>query len=387
MDKVKKHMRNLPVLHTFILCVVFFILLALVFAEIEKTILVNAQRDITFRYSDIVEGYNNEKVWHQGRSVFLSPNDSAVMTLYETLLWLLPPITYLFCIIAAGIVFYRKKLKLPIKLLNHAAKKVHDNELDFTLDYDRQDEMGNLCASFEKMKLALQENNREMWRQMEERKRLNASFSHDLRTPLTVLEGHIGILKKYLPEGNISLDEALDTFTVMDEQVGRLKNYVTSMNTLQRLEDIPIQRQEVDCTGFIESLQDTAKIVCATKRLIFKNECNRNNLNIDSEIVMQVYENLLSNAIRYAVNRITITCNCAHSVLSICVLDDGCGFDEKGIKTATDPFYSTDKKTTDQHFGLGLNICKILCERHGGQILIGNESSGGAVVQVNFSMN
>ncbi len=51
------------------------------------------------------------------------------------------------------------------------------------------------------MRSALEINNREMWRQMEDRKRLNATFSHDLRTPLTVLEGHLGILQKYTPAG------------------------------------------------------------------------------------------------------------------------------------------------------------------------------------------
>lgn len=386
MDQVKKYLRNLPVLHTFVLCVVFFILLALVLAEIERTILVNGQWDIAFKYSDIVQGYNNERVWHNGINVFLSPHDSNLMTLYESLFWLLPPITYLFCTIAAGLIFYNIKLKQPITLLSNASKRISANDLDFIIAYNRQDEMGELCVSFEKMRFALQENNREMWRQMEERKRLNAAFAHDLRTPLTVLEGHLGILKKYMPEGNISLDETLDTFVVMGEQVGRLKNYVASMNVLQRLEDVPIQRQEADSSNFIERLQDTANIICTTKELIFKNDCNKSTLNLDSEIIMQAYENILSNAIRYANSCVAITCNCAHSVFSICVSDDGCGFDEQGLKNATSPFYSTDKKTSECHFGLGLNICKILCERHGGRILIGNGLNGGAVVQADFSM-
>lgn len=386
MDKVKKHLQNLPILHIFIICVVSFILLALVLVEIEKTVLVNAQHDIAFEYLNIIDGFNSEKVWHEGQSVLLSPKDGNLMTMYETLLWILPPITYLFCTIAAGLIFYNKKLKQPIAILNNASKRISVNDLDFTLGYDKQDEMGGLCLSFEKMRFALQENNREMWRQMEERKRLNAAFSHDLRTPLTVLEGHLGILKKYLPEGNISLDEALDTFTVMGAQVDRLKNYVTSMNTLQRLEDIPIQRQEVNSNSFMDTLQDTANIVCTTKKLIFKNDCNIGTLSLDSEIVMQVYDNILSNAIRYADKQIAVTCSCKQSVFSICVSDDGRGFDEQGLKTATDPFYSTDKKTSEQHFGLGLNICKILCERHGGRILIGNRPIGGAVVQADFSM-
>lgn len=63
------------------------------------------------------------------------------------------------------------------------------NNRVFQKKVDKEDELGKLCASFEKMRQALQESNDEMWRQMEERNRLNAAFSHDLRTPLTVLKG------------------------------------------------------------------------------------------------------------------------------------------------------------------------------------------------------
>ena len=91
--------------------------------------------------------------------------------------------------------FYRRKLKGPIALLDMASRKIAEKDLDFAIHWDRRDEMGALCASFEEMRRALWENNRVMWRQMEERKRLNAAFAHDLRTPLTVLSGYAGMLR------------------------------------------------------------------------------------------------------------------------------------------------------------------------------------------------
>ena len=100
--------------------------------------------------------------------------------------------------------------------------------------------MGLLCKAFEKMRSALESNNREMWRQMNERQKLNAAFSHDLRTPLTVMEGHLGILQKYTPQGKLSADDVMQTYAAMARQIERLKNYTSSMNTLQRLEDVPI---------------------------------------------------------------------------------------------------------------------------------------------------
>lgn len=61
-------------------------------------------------------------------------------------------------------------------------------------------------------------------------------------------------------------------------------------------------------------------------------------------------------------------------------------FLSKSIKIATDLFYTTEKKSEGEHFGLGLNICKILCQRHGGNILLKNKEGSGACITVTFGM-
>ena len=94
------------------------------------------------------------------------------------------------CIIAAALLFYRNKLKKPLAELMAASEKISNNDLDFSIEYDSKDELGQLCTSFEIMRTALANNFTEMWRQVEERKQLNAAFAHDLRTPLTVLKGY-----------------------------------------------------------------------------------------------------------------------------------------------------------------------------------------------------
>ena len=200
MGKAKHKLRDLPILPAFVLISVVFLLLAMLLVEVERTLLINAQRDIAFQYSDVVEGFNSEKVWGNQSTFLLSERDGEIMWLYEICVWILPPITYLTCFILAGLVFYRSKIKKPLMLLTASAGKIAASDLDFSIEYDRSDEMGLLCKAFEKMRSALESNNREMWRQMNGRKKLNAAFSHDLRTPLTVMEGHLGILQKYTPQ-------------------------------------------------------------------------------------------------------------------------------------------------------------------------------------------
>lgn len=77
---------------------------------------------------------------------------------------------------------------------------------------------------------------------------------------------------------------------------------------------------------------------------------------------------------------IAIDINKQEEFLLITVSDDGCGFKSTDIERVTLPFYKTSQDTTSEHLGLGLNICKILCERHGGTIKISNNHKGGACV-------
>lgn len=137
---------------------------------------------------------------------------------------------------------------------------------------------------------------------------------------------------------------------------------------------------------FAKALKNTADIICASKKLRFMNRINSEYVSVDLEIVLQVCENLLSNAMRYAETMVEIVCTNKDQLLIITVSDDGKGFDSKAIEMATDPFYTTEKKSGGEHFGLGLNICKILCQKHGGNVVIHNKERKGACITVSFAM-
>jgi len=67
-------------------------------------------------------------------------------------------------------------------------------------------------------------------------------------------------------------------------------------------------------------------------------------------------------------------------------MDDGNGFDDASLKSATRPFYTTEKRENNQHFGLGLNICQILCSHHNGNLSLGNSINGSAWITAKFKM-
>lgn len=96
----------------------------------------------------------------------------------------LPAVFSMVGILLCGFFFFWQKLNRPLKLLSEATEQITDKNLDFKLSYDSKDEMGNLCRSFDQMRQALDENNRELWKMIEQQKMVQASIAHDLRNPI-----------------------------------------------------------------------------------------------------------------------------------------------------------------------------------------------------------
>ncbi len=298
------------------------------------------------------------------------------------------PAWVILCLFIASKCFYNKKLNSPLRELLKASEKISQNNLDFKINYNSLDEVGNLSSSFEIMRRTLEENNKEMWRQMEERKRLNAAFSHDLRTPLTVLKGQSELLEKYLASAKLTPEKALQSVFTMKSHIIRMEKYVDTMNRLQRLEDIPIERNNIDSMELKAKLDESLDALVQSSGRYLDIKMNNmllanETLSVDLAIIQQVFDNILSNAIRYTTNKIIVSINKLKENLYISVLDDGNGFDESMILIGSKPFTSTGG---EGHLGIGLYICKVLCEKHGGSLHFQNTEHG-ALVEVNFSMN
>ncbi len=385
MDKMK--LKNLNLVPSYILLAVAFLIAAMFLADFEREYIEDIKMEVVKKYTDQVDSYNDYKVWDkQGNVYTLTESDSNKIRRLNFFYYIFPHMTYICSTMIASLVYYQIKLRKPLRILSDATIRIAENDLDFTVSYERDDEMGRLCEAFEMMRSSLEESNLEIWRQMEDRKRLNASFSHDLRTPLTVLEGHMEMLQKYSSSGVLSEEDIREIYSVMDMQLKRMSRYVSSMSVLQRLEDIPIEPKQIATEELIKALRNAAEIICTSKKLSFTNEIKKDEVKVDMEIVLQVCENLLANAMRYAKSSVEVVCRNKPNSIMISIADDGKGFDEKAIKIATDPFYTTEKKSEGEHFGLGLNICKILCQRHGGSIALKNRKGGGACVTVTFGM-
>lgn len=155
-------------------------------------------------------------------------------------------------IIGVSYLYYNNKLKEPIRLLSEVADEVGRYNLDIEICYEKGDEMGRLCRAFDSMRRQLIANNQKMWDMMEEQRRINAAFAHDLRTPLTILRGYTDLLSKYIPEGKITEEKLLSTVKLMSDHIGRLENYSNTMKQINSLDELAVRKRPVEGIYFIE---------------------------------------------------------------------------------------------------------------------------------------
>ncbi|GIP37889.1 two-component sensor histidine kinase [Paenibacillus sp. J31TS4] len=308
--------------------------------------------------------------------------------------WMLPSlVAAVLLTVAAGIVtmavlFYRWKLKRPLELLKRASENISANNLDFRVSYDSRDEMGELVAVFETMRAQLETTIKTLWRSAEERKQLNAIFAHDLRTPLSVLKGYGEFLAAYLPEKKVSEEKVLDLIHTINLHIVRLERYADAMSSIQKLEDVPVHRQPTDLHSLAAMLNDSAEQLARPlgKRFVSSMEHANSVLYADPHVLMRVFENLAANAVRYAASQVNVRYVLQEDELQMIVTDDGPGFSDEAVHKAMLPFYRGEVWEATEHHGLGLYVCKVLCETHGGSLQLDNSPQGGGCVTAKFGV-
>ena len=290
--------------------------------------------------------------------------------------------------------FYKNRLKKPLSILKNGVTEIKSQNLEFVLDYPSEDEMGDLCRSFEELRQYLIVQYEEMWKKIEEQKQLNAAFAHDLRTPLTVLKGYSEFLARYLPKGKVSQEKMQEILELMTGQLERLTAFSKTMKAVRSLDEYPVQREERELMHLYRVIEGIAEALNLGKEVMLfleKPSLDEGKTGfLDENIILEVLDNVLSNAIRFANSGISITLETEtieeELFLLLYVEDDGPGFTPEELKQAVQPYYT--EALEGEHFGIGLHICSMLCRVHGGTFSIANRMDGkGAIASASFRIS
>ncbi len=393
MDKIK----NLSVRKTILLYLSVSLLVSFLVSAVIRRSALYTQEQIWWKYVDEEKYFTAREGERNGENLYyiteiprpsaseMSRMDHDISELCDFLQTYTVLILSIIGSCAAVLLFYENKLKIPLGELNQASARIAGNDLDFRITYENRDEMGNLCQEFERMRSQLVKNYQELWRMIEEERALRAAIAHDIRSPLSVLKGYQEMLMDYLPDGTIDIQKAMEMLGESRKQIERMDIFVETMRKMNSLEQrtlvsnpITSKQIQVDIQAEIMILEaeNKKKIVLNVRETT---ECFLG----DKEMILEVTENLLSNALRYAKKQIEVkVCVTSHE-LKICVEDDGSGFGGN-VEEATKAFHQQNVKDSLSHTGLGMYISRVYCEKHGGNLLLENRKSGGAVVTAIF---
>ena len=283
--------------------------------------------------------------------------------------------------------FYRKKLSPPIQVLADATKHIKGQDLDFTVAYNSNDELGRLCTAFEEMRQALYDNNRQLWNMIEQRKILQASVAHDLRNPIAIIEGYVEYMQQCFTNGSLNDEKLQHTLSNLAITSKRLERYTDYIRDLNAIEETETKYSVVQLPDFLKNATESLSLIAGQHSLEIEyhstvSECQ---VKLDEQIFYRIVENIFSNAIRYANSKVSFLYTFIDDVLTITITDDGKGFSKAMLRKKNTFLYSEDK--TGEHMGLGLATSRVLSQKHGGSLELSNVTPSGACVTIKLAVN
>ena len=316
----------------------------------------------------------------------LRPKQKFVYRMAGIFMVLLPFVYSITGIMLCAWWFYRKELSPPIQVLADATKHIREQDLDFRVDYSRNDELGRLCTAFEEMRQALYDNNRQLWNMTRQRRILQASVAHDLRNPIAIVEGYVEYMQQCLADGNLNDEELGHTLSNLAVTAKRLEHYTDYIRDLNAIEETETKYSAVQLPDFLGRATESLSFLAEQHNLeiAYHSAISECQVKLDEHIFYRIVENIFSNAIRYAKSRVDFGYSLTDNILMITISDDGEGFSRAMLRKKNTFFYSEDK--TGEHMGLGLATSRVLSQKHGGSLELSNIASGGACVTIKLAV-
>lgn len=273
----------------------------------------------------------------------------------------------------------------PLKELNHAAEMIASGDLDYEMKYKKDDEIGKFCNEFDRMRLRLRASLEKQVEFEHSRQQLIASVSHDLKTPLTSIQGYVELLSDDIVEDPETQKAYLDIIRSKSAQLNHLIDDLFTF-TKMNLDEFVIELTPMD-TGALFEFMLSEKEMDFLERLVdlqVDRPIPSVQIAADAPRLHQVLDNLISNAEKFTKTYIRIYTRITPDYFEWFVEDDGIGIAQEELSRIFEHFYKVDKSRTysSRGTGLGLAICKQIVEAHGGTISVRSRVGVGTTFKV-----
>ena len=277
-----------------------------------------------------------------------------------------------------GYLIIRSSLK-PVREMIETAETI-SNSADLskriTIE-DGKDEVHKLALVFNEMLESLERAS------MRERQ-FSSDVSHELRTPISVIVAESEYGTKYID----TVDEAKESFAVIERQSKRMTIMINQILEMTRLDNrLEIPKESFDLSSCLEETLEDYKKLFETKDIQLITNIEDNITLFGNQVLLiRLIDNLVSNALKYANSKIWISIAKRNNII-IEVSDDGRGIADDEKAYIWDRFYKVDKSRSiseDNSSGLGLPISKKIVELHGGKIVALDNKPQGAKFVINL---
>lgn len=260
------------------------------------------------------------------------------------------------------------KLLDPVRLLKEGAERIEKGDLNFRVKSNRQDELGELTESINHMADSLQS-------MLEAKRQLLMAISHELRTPITKAKLRL----EFMPTS--------EEKTQLREDIDEIDLLISDLLEAEQLnnEHSVLVAEPVEFAGFVKSIAKQFETYEGGLKIDIPEEDEI--FHLDKLRVRLLITNLLNNAIRHGqAEPILVEVSFDKDRVILKVIDHGEGIPEKHLSQITEPFYRADssRQRNTGGFGLGLYLCRLIAEAHGGSLLIHSEMEKGTRLTVSL---
>ena len=310
--------------------------------------------------------------------VYLDVNHAFLSTESHGFLNTLLYITVIGGLLTVGVVillavWLSKRITAPVTALTEATQAIAQGDTT-RLPVTSSDELGRMSAAFNRMTSSLET-------QRDLRRRLINDVSHELNTPLSVIQ----LEAKGLRDGLQTPESASDHII---QEVDRLRGLVTDLNWLAETDygELRLTLEASSISELLTAEMDRWQPQCQTRQVELSLDVRDElpGMVLDRMRVSQALGNVLSNAISCSEAGGSVALNAgleSDGVLAISIIDDGIGIHSADLPHVFDRFYRTDQSRSRGigGTGLGLAITRAIVEAHGGTIAVTSDGLGQGV--------
>ena len=289
------------------------------------------------------------------------------------------------CLLLCGVLLpliLRKTLK-PLRKLTRVSEKIAGGDYGLRSKIQTGDEVGDLSRSFDHMAETVEQKISDLEETARRREMLLGALTHEMKTPMTAIIGFSGSLLS-MP---LTEEGRLEAAHEINEAAKRTERLSQKMMQLISMQENPmVLKKAIDAKELLEKVCTALTPAAKEKQIKLQTKLQTDILTGDPDLLFSLLTNFTDNAIKASPENtvICLTADTSNGLQTVSVIDQGSGIPADQIALVTEPFYRVDKARSRKlgGAGLGLSLCQMIAQAHGGRLDIQSEVGKGTTISM-----